>query len=152
MSKKKITAITLIEVILAMWILFIAICFIFEVLRTSYTYVTRTKVKTRLVTLTLSKLEQILYTNSATTDLTYQPFTDDSEYQYCIETNPVSAYGFPAYYLTQVTVFSKGPIGRISIPQYNLKVTTTILYDNQEARSTMDGNWGEGFSPEVTAP
>jgi hypothetical protein len=150
MNNRRSTAITLIEVILAMWILFIAICFIFEVLRTSYTYVTRTKVKTRLATLSISKIEDILYTNTATaTGGVYVPFPDDGEYQFCISTHPVSAYGFPCYYLTQVSLYTVGPVNRVSIPEYNMMLTTTILYDTQEARSTGDIDWGYGLSSEA---
>lgn len=144
--------ITLIEAILAMWILFIAICFIFEVLRTSYTQVTKMKMMSQLAALGTSKLEHILYENSATAVPSWTSFPDAEDFQYKISTSSITIDDtFPNYRVTQVTVDIKGPVGRRNIQEFNLSLGTILLEGSQNVVSTDDGEWGGGLSPEAFA-
>ncbi|GEM_PF-1614265 len=148
--KRRRAGITLIEAILAMWILFIAICFIFEVLRTSYTQVTKMKMMSQLASLGTSKLEHILYENSATDVPTWTPFPEAPDFQYKITTSSISIDDvFPGYKVKQVKVDTKGPVGRTNIQEFTLSLGTILLDDTQNVVSTEDGEWGGGMSPEA---
>jgi len=147
--KRKEAGITLIEAILAMWILFIAICFIFEVLRTSYTQVTKMKMMSQLATLGSSKLEHILYENSVS-DVDWTPFPEAPDFQYKISSSSMAIDdAFPGYQVKQVTLETKGPVGRKNIQEFRLSMGTILLDNTQSVVSTEDSEWGGGISPEA---
>ncbi|MHC9544707.1 MAG: hypothetical protein AB9903_34770 [Vulcanimicrobiota bacterium] len=147
--KRKGAGITLIEAIIAMWILFIAICFIFEVLRTSYTQVNKMKMMSQLASLGSSKLEHILYENSAS-DIDWTPFPEAPDFQYKITTSYTTIDdAFPSYKVKQVTIDTKGPVGRRNIQEFHLSMGTILLDNTQTVVTTEDAEWGGGMSPEA---
>jgi type II secretory pathway pseudopilin PulG len=146
---RSLKGITLIEVVIALMILMFATYFIFEVLITSYSQLTRLKSKTRLAALSSSKIEDILYQGSAN-DTTWLPYPEDPEYWYQVTAQYIYMDElFPNYIMTKVTLDSKGPVGRVNRPEYFLTIGTVILSYSRNVSATHERRWGQGISREV---
>lgn len=149
-ARDRISGITLIEVMIALVILLFATYFIFEVLITSYSQLTKLKCKSKLAALASSKIEDILYQGAVTEDSSWHPYPHDPEYWYQVSVNEIYMNDlFPNYLMTRVTLESKGPVGRVNRPEYHIAVGTVLLNYTSNVSTTREKRWGESMSREV---
>lgn len=138
------------EVIFAILILFIATFFMFEIIITSYTHIKKMTIMSQLVELTKTKMENILYQNTATTSGWSSVYLQNDEYQISVQADRLTVTNlFRNYQITRVVVRARGPMHKINIPEYNFSLSSYILDDSQSVSSTTENEWGKGYSPEV---
>lgn len=140
-QSKKRNGVTLIEAVIAMWVLFAAICCIFEVLKISSTQMAKTKKLSQLVTLSSSQLEQIIYSNDVSSlPGNWTSFPGNSDFRYRIVTENMNLYDiFPDYVATKVTLYSQ-PSQAPFMPK--LSLCTILLSNSQSVTLIEDGTWG----------
>jgi Tfp pilus assembly protein PilV len=138
---------SLVEVVIAITLLAATIFFIFEILVTSYSYTNKMKHTTKLTKLTQEKIEDIMYLNSAS-DTGWTAFTGEPEFQFRVTKTSVAVDAlFPEYKVHKVTVETKGPVGRVNVPEYSFSLSTYLLDESQNVTSVRDPGWGSGFFP-----
>jgi type II secretory pathway pseudopilin PulG len=150
MSRKRKRGITLIEVVIATMILFVAMFFLFEVITTAYSQITKLKYLAQIAVLTQSKVENIIYENAVTPTAGWKPYEDYPEYEYKINVQTIIAeHFFPQFLVKRVTVSVRGPKNRSNIPERQLFISTCLIDETQTVVSCEEKKWGEGLSPEV---
>lgn len=152
LAKKRHAAMTLIEVILATFILFMGVFFIFEIISTSYSHITKMKFRNQVALLLRAKVEDILFNNDAT-ECGWTAYPGYPDFQYRIEMAKITPqHLFPEYELKKVMVFVKGPINKNNVPEYTLHLTITLMDETQNVTTFREDAWGEGLSEGLEIP
>lgn len=149
MKRKNSNGITLFEIIVATLILFTVSFITFEIIISSYGHMTKMKCLGRLMVLTQSKMENLLFINPVASS-GWEKFSEQSEYIYKVDVEIINVPYEDFYYrLKKVTIEAKGPENRKNIPEFQFSLTNYALYSEQSITSEKDDTWGKGLTHEV---